>query len=100
MSKLQTNMVIEILGRPPEHVTEAINGIVDKIGTEKGVKILERTCHEPIPVEGSKNLFTTFADIYLTKNKVNTLMTNNTTIKNNKALMVNPTLVKTAIPSP
>jgi len=63
MSKLQTNMVIEILGRPPEHVTEAINGIVDKIGTEKGVKILERTCHEPIPVEGSKNLFTTFADI-------------------------------------
>lgn len=63
MSKIQTSMVIEILGRPPEHVTEAINGIVEKIGTEKGVKLLEKTCHEPIPVEGSKDLFTTFADI-------------------------------------
>lgn len=63
MSKIQTNMVIEILGRPPEHITEAINGIVEKINKEKGVKVTEKICHEPIQVEGSKDLFTTFADI-------------------------------------
>ncbi|MDO8459745.1 MAG: hypothetical protein Q7S74_01415 [Nanoarchaeota archaeon] len=63
MEKLQVALVIEILGRPPEHVKEAINTIVVKLGSEKGVKILNKKYHDPIPVEGTKDLFTTFVEI-------------------------------------
>jgi len=65
MAKLQANIILEILGRPQEHVTEALNGIVAKLGTEKGVKILDKTCHEPLPVQDSKDLFTSFAEVML-----------------------------------
>ncbi len=65
MAKLQTSIILEILGRPPEHVTEALNTLITKLSSEKGVKILEKTCHEPLPVEDTKDLFTSFAEIML-----------------------------------
>lgn len=65
MTKIQINIVIEILGRPPEHVKEALNTLVIKLGTEKGVKLLDKTYHEPIAVENSKDLFTSFVEVML-----------------------------------
>jgi len=65
MDKIQVALVLEILGRPKEHVKEALNTLVIKMGSEKGAKILDKTYHEPVPVEGSKDLFTTFAEVTL-----------------------------------
>ncbi len=61
--EIQANLILEILGRPPERISEALNALVEKLGSEKGVKILEKTFHEPIQVEGSTNLFTSFAEV-------------------------------------
>lgn len=61
--KLQARLIIEILGRPSETVKEALNTVVVKMGTEKGVKILEKTYHKPIPVKDVKDLFTAFAEV-------------------------------------
>lgn len=63
MDKIQANVILEILGRPKEHITEALNNLINKLGTEKGTKIIEKTLHDPIEVENSKDLFTTFAEI-------------------------------------
>ncbi|MEK6844294.1 MAG: hypothetical protein AABX83_02605 [Nanoarchaeota archaeon] len=63
MEKLQANLVLEILGRPKEHVTEALNELVNKLGTEKGIKIIEKKLHEPISVKDANELFTTFAHV-------------------------------------
>lgn len=57
------HFVIEILGRPADHVKEALNTIVVKIGSEQGVKIIEQKYHDPIPVKESKDLFTAFAEV-------------------------------------
>ena len=65
MEKFQVNIVLEILGRPPEHVKEALNALITRLGTEKGVRIIDKEIHEPIPAQNSKNLFTTFAEITL-----------------------------------
>lgn len=62
MEKIQAQLVIEILGRPAEHITDSLKDLVEKLGSEKGVKILDKTIHEPRPIEKS-DLFTTFADI-------------------------------------
>tara|TARA_Y100000310_G_scaffold261004_1_gene270173 strand:- start:4853 stop:5365 length:513 start_codon:yes stop_codon:yes gene_type:complete len=63
--KIQAFLIFEILGRPKEHVEEALTNIVLRIADEKGVKLLEKTVHEPKEVEDSKSLFTTFADVML-----------------------------------
>ena len=63
MEKLHASLILEILGRPIENVKEAIQNIVAKMSSEKGVKILNKNYHEPIPVEGSEDLFTTFAEV-------------------------------------
>lgn len=65
MGRIHANLIIEILGRPPEHIKEAINTIVTKLGSEKGVNLIEKTYHDPKPVENSKDLFTTFAEVEL-----------------------------------
>lgn len=62
MIKINAQFVIEILGRPAEHVKTSLSQLVDRLGSEKGVKIVSKIIHEPNPVEKS-DLFTTFAEI-------------------------------------
>ncbi len=65
MVKLKVNIVMEILGRPPEHVKEALNTLVVKMGSEKGIKVLNKIYHDPVEVKDSKDLFTAFAEVSL-----------------------------------
>lgn len=52
------------MGRPKEHLRETLNGVVNKIGTEQGIKILNKKVHEPKRVAEVKNeVFTNFAEI-------------------------------------
>ena len=65
MEKLRANLILEILGRPKEHIVEALNELVNKLGSEGGIKIIEKKIHEPISVKEAKDLFTTFADVLI-----------------------------------
>lgn len=65
MEKLQARLILEILGRPAEHVTEALKMIVEKISKEKGVKILEKNIHDPVAVKDARDLFTSFTEIVI-----------------------------------
>lgn len=64
MEKLQVNIVIEIMGRPKEHLQEALQSLFTRMASEKGIKILEKEIHEPIEVKDS-NLFTAFMELTL-----------------------------------
>ena len=64
MEKINANIVIEIMGRPKDNVSTALEGLVAKLGSEKGVKIMEKKIHEPAPVKES-DLFTAFAELSL-----------------------------------
>ncbi len=63
MEKIQAIMILEILGKPADYVLGSLNELVGKLGEEKGVKILNKQLHEPLPVKESKELFTTFAEL-------------------------------------
>mgnify|MGYP001603034729 CR=1 FL=1 len=56
-------MILEILGKPADYVSGSLNELVNKLGEEKGVKILNKQLREPLPVKESKELFTTFAEL-------------------------------------
>jgi len=56
-------MILEILGRPPEHLKETLNEIIKRINEEKGVKVKESKIQEPTLVKDQKDFYTTFAEI-------------------------------------
>jgi hypothetical protein len=63
--KLKANMILEIMGRPPEHVKESLNTIVVKMGSEKGTNVVDKKYHDPKPIEEKnvKDLFVAFAEV-------------------------------------
>jgi len=69
MEKIQAQLILEILGRPSEHIKEALNTLVVRMGSEKTIQILEKNYHEPKQIEG-KDLYTAFADLTIEMNSL------------------------------
>ena len=64
--KINALTIIEMMGRPKEHLKETLIGVLNKIGTEQGIALLNKKIHEPKKVKDVKNeIFTTFAEIEL-----------------------------------
>jgi len=60
---IQVRLILEILGRPPEHIVQGLSMLIEKMKQEKGIKIVHFKIHEPVLAKDSKDMFTTFADI-------------------------------------
>jgi len=56
-------MIIEIAGRPPEHIKESLEEYVKVIDKVKDVEIHSIKTSKPIEVEGGNDLFTCFAEV-------------------------------------
>jgi len=73
--KIKANIILEMLGRPKEHLEDTIKKLVEVLGTEKGVKVLHENFHEATKVEEKdkegnikeipedKQLYTTFTEV-------------------------------------
>lgn len=55
--------ILEIIGRPAEHLTETLNKIIDEIDKEKGVEVIEKKVKEVIEMKDQKDFYTTFAEV-------------------------------------
>jgi hypothetical protein len=56
-------LMLEILGKPAEYIGKTLSEIVDKLGKEKNVRVVNKKIAEPKLVEGQENLFTSFAEV-------------------------------------
>ena len=56
-------MIIEVLGKPPEHLTETLNNMIKQIDEEKGVKVKEKKLNEPVLMKEQKEFYTSFAEV-------------------------------------
>ena len=63
MSVIEARLILEILGRPKEHVKNTLGMLVDQMDKEKGVSVKKKTIHEPVEIKDSKDMFTTFAEV-------------------------------------
>ncbi len=61
--KTQARLVIEIMGRPADHVKKMLSEIVIRISSEKGVKLLNKQEYSPKKLKDSESLYTAFAEI-------------------------------------
>lgn len=62
LSGIRVKAVIELLGAPKDYVKKTINAYVEKIGKEKGLKIVQSYVAE---VEQKEKMFATFAELEL-----------------------------------
>jgi len=61
--KVRALLVIEVLGRPPEHLNEVLEKMCNKIAEEDGVEVKEKKIHEIKELEKKKGFFTNFAEV-------------------------------------
>lgn len=58
-------LMLEILGKPADYVKETLEKLVEQIGNQQNVRIIEKKIAEPKKLEKSKELFTTFGEIHV-----------------------------------
>lgn len=63
MDKVKAKIIIEIMGRPADHLFKALNELVDKMGTEQGIRFINKIVNEPKAIEKAPGFFTSFADL-------------------------------------
>ena len=67
---LHCSLVVEIVGKPAEHVAKALDLLLTKLAKEKKVQLLEEKRHKP---KEDKDFFTTFAEVEVAVQDVTTL---------------------------
>ena len=60
---VKAEMIIEVIGRPPEHLIETLDGMIERIEDEKGVTVLRKKINESQPMKDNPEFYTTFAEI-------------------------------------
>ncbi|MFH1326719.1 MAG: hypothetical protein ABIH59_01165 [archaeon] len=61
--KILATIVLEILGKPPEHLVEILVGIIKELGGEKGISIKSERINEPHPAKEIEGIYSSFAEI-------------------------------------
>lgn len=63
--KINAIFIIEVLGKPPEHLKEALEEIIGKIDSEHNVDVISKTIAEPTELPKNPGMFTSYAEIEL-----------------------------------
>ncbi|MBS3072847.1 hypothetical protein J4477_03380 [Candidatus Pacearchaeota archaeon] len=82
---IKTAFIIEILGRPADHVKTTMEQLIDRLGNEKGTKLIQKMIHEPVEykmddevkeneISIKQELFTTFAEVELEFDSIEPLL--------------------------
>jgi len=90
MQPIKALIIVEMIGRPKEHLEETLKEYIKKISSEKGITLANEKIHEPKKIEDKKNekeaaeektetkaeaeLFSTFAEIEIESKDIATLM--------------------------
>jgi hypothetical protein len=61
--KIRVILILEVIGRPPEFLTETLQDMVKKISEEKGVKVVDKKINPPVLMKDQKDFYTSFAEV-------------------------------------
>jgi hypothetical protein len=62
-NKIEAIMILEAIGKPPEHLIETLQNIIKEIESEKGVFVKTKDIKKPIEMKENREFFTTFAEL-------------------------------------
>ncbi len=67
---IEAVLIIEIIGRPPEHLVETLKNMIKQIDQEKGVRVVSESINEPVLMKDQKHFYTTFAEVEIAVDEV------------------------------
>jgi len=56
-------LIVEVIGRPPEHLKETLEEISKNIDNEKNVRVISKKINEPKLMKDQKEFYSSFAEI-------------------------------------
>ncbi len=62
--KIKAMLLFEIIGRPPQHLTEALNGLIMQMNSENGVSVGEKKIAEPKKMDKKTGITTPEGEIH------------------------------------
>ena len=60
---IKVMMIFDVIGRPPEHLIESLEKLIEEIDKEKGVSVKMKDIKKPTLMKDQKEFYTTFAEI-------------------------------------
>jgi hypothetical protein len=63
MERVRAIMIVEIAGRPAEHVLESLKAHIGQLKNLKMVRLISETYSEPKKFEGAEEMYTCFAEV-------------------------------------
>ena len=63
--KITATFILEVIGKPAEHLTETLKNIIERMGKEKGVVVKNQKINKPAPMKKQKDFYTNFAEVEL-----------------------------------
>ncbi len=61
--KVKAILILDIVGRPPEHLVDTLKKLAEEMEKEKGVTVISKQIKEPTLIKDQKEFYTTFAEI-------------------------------------
>ena len=61
--RIRAMLILDIIGRPPQHLVESLEKIIEEMGKEKGVVIKSKEIKEPTVMKDNKEFYTTFSEV-------------------------------------
>jgi hypothetical protein len=61
--KIRAMLIIEVIGKPPEHLTKTLEEMAKNINDEKGVKMIEKKIKDSVLMKDQKDFYINFAEI-------------------------------------
>lgn len=71
---IHASLMIEVVGKPAEHIEQALSLAIDKLAKERDFELIEKKMHKAKPVKESKTLFSTFVEIEFLVDKFSRLV--------------------------
>ncbi len=70
--KIEASMIIEMMGKPAEHLISTMKQLLEQMNKESGVGVKEYKIAEPKKIEGEE-MFSLFSDVRIEVNSINSL---------------------------
>jgi len=67
---IEAIFILEIIGKPPEHLVETLENMIKQIDEEKGVSVKHKKVNEPVTMKENQQFYTSFAEIVVEVDEV------------------------------
>jgi hypothetical protein len=64
-NKVEASLILEIIGRPPEHIKEFLEELINKINLEEGISVKNKKIKEPVEIKDKPDFYSSFAEVDL-----------------------------------